>query len=140
MAFKPRRAGPATWSTSSIDRYLYLSRNCHTEDAYFLQSFLRFSWRYSERSVGITMTKWRVVLVDITGTGVRERVRRLYVAWISNKLSADPLARSFIMTSTRLPGCAWTRCHQTRVYMRAWVRACDRRISRDFAMSMHACE
>lgn len=49
------------------------------------------------------MTKWRVVPVDVAGTGARERVGRLYVARISNKLSADPLARSFIMTSTRPP-------------------------------------
>lgn len=84
----------------------------------------------------ITMTKWRVVLVDVTGTGVRERVRRLYVARISNKLSADPLARSFIMTSTRSPGRTWARCHQ-RAYVRAWRPIC---ISYDFETSMHAYE
>lgn len=71
------------------------------------------------------------------GRGMRERVRRLYVAGISNKLSADPLARSFIMTSTRLPGRAWTRCHQ-RVCVRTCVRPVC--ISYDFETSVHVCE
>lgn len=59
------------------------------------------------------------------GGRVRERVRRLYVARISNKLSADPLARSFIMTSTRLHGRAWTR-PVINACVRPCVRGCVR--------------
>lgn len=96
------------------------SRNSHSaEDAHFLRG--RFPQRYREgpgigpyyddkvaRRVG--GLGWLVV-VGMGNACMRvhvrvsygKSVRRLYVARISNKLSADPLARSFIMTSAWLP-------------------------------------
>lgn len=84
------------------------------------------------------MTKWRVV-VDVVR--VRERVRRLYVARISNKLSADPLARSFIITSRACLGARGRAVISAcvRACVGARTRACGRHISCDFETSMHAC-
>lgn len=86
------------------------------------------------------MTKWRVVLVDVGGTGeVHRRVRRLYVARISNKLSADPLARSFIMTSTRARVNALSSMRMySSACVRAYVRAADA-FHAIFKPSMHTC-
>jgi len=111
MALKPRSP-----NGSGRAEHIFLSRNSHAEDAHFLQS--RFPRRHSE-GPGRTYYDDKVACRADVVERVRERVRRLYVARISNKLSADPLARSFIMTSTRLPGRVWTRYHQR-------VRACVR--------------
>lgn len=73
----------------------------------------------------------RAVGVDATPVGARGsargRVRRLYMVRISNKLSADPLARSLVYNDINAPACV--RCH---CYRRVFTRACGRRVSRHF--------